>query len=132
MGKTDLDNKFYFAHFCIILCKKLTVCASKCQFDQHDGCCAEVIDHSSGSLQPVSGSGALVATCYMLQLVGCQHFSTVSSSVMFSLNSNDMCGKIALRCAQEMLGEEKVELWISWLNECSFQYCEAATRSLDI
>ena len=30
---------------------------------------------------------------------------------------------------QDMLGEEKVELWVNFLNECSFQYCEAATRT---
>ncbi len=32
---------------------------------------------------------------------------------------------------QDMLGEEKVELWVNFLNECSFQYCEAATRILE-
>lgn len=31
---------------------------------------------------------------------------------------------------QDMMGEEKVELWVNYLNECSFQYCEAATRTL--
>ena len=30
----------------------------------------------------------------------------------------------------DMLGEEKVELWVNFLNECSFQYCEAATRRM--
>lgn len=30
----------------------------------------------------------------------------------------------------DMMGEEKVELWVNYLNECSFQYCEAATRKM--
>lgn len=31
---------------------------------------------------------------------------------------------------QDLVGDEKLELWVNYLNECSFQYCEAATRDL--
>ena len=102
---------------------------------------SKAFHHSPRTLQPVSSSGA---PCDMSWPCGPPLAKIMGSSVMWPDDlqhlyySYLMLLDVYLHTAhwtekrsdwQDMLGEEKVELWVNFLNECSFQYCEAATRT---
>lgn len=103
---------------------------------------SKAFHHSPRTLQPVSSSGAF--PCDMSWPCGPPLAKIMGSSVMWPDDlehlyySYLMLLDVYLHTAhwtekrsdwQDMLGEEKVELWVNFLNECSFQYCEAATRT---
>ena len=57
-------------------------------------------------------------------LVSGFHFCTTFGDPIFIIRSGQSNQSPLL----DMLGEEKVELWLTYLSECAWQFCEVATR----
>ena len=57
-------------------------------------------------------------------LVSGFHFTTIFGDPIFVIRSGQSNQSPLL----DILGEEKVELWLTYLSECAWQFCEVATR----
>ena len=57
-------------------------------------------------------------------LVSGFHFTTKFSDPIFIIRAGQSNQSPML----DMLGEEKVEVWLTYLSECAWQFCDAATR----